>query len=235
MRGVLQLAARRRSAAGALALAHRPATVTQHKRWVRPPTVPVRTRARQDRWIDRSIECAIQYHDITQHVTKQASRLLGVRARGLASEATAGAAAAGAPDGEGPPQPARVWTWGQGTEGQLGHYPFEKSGITNSYQELSPRELRLGKEGEGHNALGFVELAAGLNHSAGVTADGKVGGWVDPLVCAYFGSRSIDVASVLTCPSLGSTRSIHSCTRGATARITSLATGTPSRHSSPSW
>jgi hypothetical protein len=39
--------------------------------------------------------------------------------------------------------------------------------------ELSPRELRLGKEA-GHNALGFVELAAGLNHSAGVTADGKV-------------------------------------------------------------
>ena len=91
-----------------------------------------------------------------------------MRARGLASEAAAGAA-----EGEGRPPPARVWTWGQGTEGQLGHYPFEKSGITNSYQELSPRELRLGKE-EGHNSLGFVDLAAGLNHSAGVTADGKV-------------------------------------------------------------
>lgn len=43
--------------------------------------------------------------------------------------------------------------------------------------ELSPRELRLGGEEGAHNALGFVDLAAGLTHSAAVTADGKVRDW----------------------------------------------------------
>ena len=62
--------------------------------------------------------------------------------------------------------------WGQGTEGQLGHWPFQKSGLTSSYVELSPRELKLSDKGD--NSLGFVEIAAGLNYSAAITADGKV-------------------------------------------------------------
>lgn len=47
---------------------------------------------------------------------------------------------------------------------------------------MSPRELR--KEGskdeqvkKQHNPWGFVDLAMGLNYSAGVTADGKLYTW----------------------------------------------------------
>lgn len=111
----------------------------------------------------------------------QATRLVSVaaggRGRALSSSSSGAAAAEGAGAGPAGAAPAaRVFAWGQGTEGQLGHWPFEKSGITNSYVELSPRELRAGGKDAGHNALGFVDVAAGLNHTAAVTADGKVGG-----------------------------------------------------------
>ena len=69
----------------------------------------------------------------------------------------------------------RIYTWGQGTEGQLGHWPFEKGGLTGAYVELSPRELNIG--GKGDNSLEFVEMAAGLNYTAAITADGKVFTW----------------------------------------------------------
>lgn len=61
-----------------------------------------------------------------------------------------------------------MFTWGSGTEGQLGHWPFEKSALTGSYSELVPRELKL-PEG-----LNFVDIACGLSYTAAITDDGKV-------------------------------------------------------------
>jgi E3 ubiquitin-protein ligase HERC2 len=62
-----------------------------------------------------------------------------------------------------------AFSWGNGNDGQLGHYP-EKSGVMNSYTELSPREI-LSLEGD------VVDVACGLAHSAAVLADGRVFTW----------------------------------------------------------
>lgn len=72
--------------------------------------------------------------------------------------------------------PTRVFTWGQGTEGQLGHWPFEKNNLTGAYVELVPRELLLKATGPGasHNSLDLVHVACGVNYTAAVTQDGKV-------------------------------------------------------------
>ncbi len=237
MRGVLQLAAWRRRPGPAWASSlHRRAiasssssstapTAQQRQRWVRA----FMDEKRRLSWL-----LGGSFDDDPSQATP---RLLGGR-RGLASGASSGAeggaaaaAEGGGGDGDGPSTPARVFTWGQGTEGQLGHWPFEKSGLTSSYAELSPRELRVGKDG-GHNSLGFVELAAGLNHSAGVTADGKVRNGLVKYERNGIDGRMDGWTLCLTDP-YAPTPLFHpprSCTRGATGRTTSWATGArPSR------
>ncbi|KAH8085059.1 hypothetical protein JL720_7777 [Aureococcus anophagefferens] len=59
-------------------------------------------------------------------------------------------------------------TWGEGTEGQLGHTPFALSGVLQQYAELAPRQLE-----------GFVlrDVACGTNHTLAVDGDGAVWSW----------------------------------------------------------
>ena len=59
-------------------------------------------------------------------------------------------------------------TWGEGTEGQLGHSPFALSGVLQQYAELAPRQLE-----------GFVlrDVACGTNHTLAVDGDGAVWSW----------------------------------------------------------
>lgn len=58
--------------------------------------------------------------------------------------------------------------WGDGTEGQLGHYPFEKTGVMQHYWELLPRELPLGP---------LRDISCGTNHTLAIDADGQVWSW----------------------------------------------------------
>ena len=62
--------------------------------------------------------------------------------------------------------------WGDGTDGQLGHYPFEKSGVMKTYAELLPRVLEM----EGSPLL-FKKIACGTNHSLGIDDLGRVWAW----------------------------------------------------------
>mmetsp|Transcript_19224 Transcript_19224/g.59166 ORF Transcript_19224/g.59166 Transcript_19224/m.59166 type:complete len:402 (-) Transcript_19224:32-1237(-) len=62
-----------------------------------------------------------------------------------------------------------ILTWGDGTDGQLGHYPFSTSGLMKQYLELSPREL------EGLPAL--RDVACGQNHTLAVDDGGRVWSW----------------------------------------------------------
>ena len=59
-------------------------------------------------------------------------------------------------------------TWGEGTHGELGHYPFVTSGLMKQYLELTPRQL------EGVN---FRDIACGTNHTLAVDNNGKVWSW----------------------------------------------------------
>mmetsp|Transcript_13955 Transcript_13955/g.20981 ORF Transcript_13955/g.20981 Transcript_13955/m.20981 type:complete len:450 (-) Transcript_13955:1322-2671(-) len=61
--------------------------------------------------------------------------------------------------------------WGDGTEAQLGHYPFERSGVLKTYQELSPRELT------GTNIPIFTKISCGLNHTLAIDENGSVWSW----------------------------------------------------------
>lgn len=63
----------------------------------------------------------------------------------------------------------QAYSWGNGSDGQLGHYP-EKSGLTQSYTELSPRPI-LSLEGD------IKDVSCGLSHSAAVLADGTLYTW----------------------------------------------------------
>ena len=66
----------------------------------------------------------------------------------------------------------RVFSWGTGDDGQLGHPgPFEKSGVNMTYAELEPRNV-VALQDEG-----VVQLACGLAHSAAVTKDGRLFTW----------------------------------------------------------
>ena len=66
----------------------------------------------------------------------------------------------------------RVFSWGTGDGGQLGHHgPFEKSGVNMTYAELEPRNV-VALQDEG-----VVQLACGLAHSAAVTKDGRLFTW----------------------------------------------------------
>eukprot|EP00941_MAST-03F_sp_MAST-3F-sp1_P001298 g1298.t1 len=62
-----------------------------------------------------------------------------------------------------------IFSWGQGNDGQLGHYP-EKSGLTNSYTELAPRPI-LSIEGTP------VAISCGSSHSAAILEDGSLWTW----------------------------------------------------------
>ena len=59
-------------------------------------------------------------------------------------------------------------TWGEGTEGQLGHFPFVTSGVMQQYVELSPRQLE---------GLVLRSISCGTNHTLAVDGDGQVWSW----------------------------------------------------------
>ncbi|KAJ8614418.1 hypothetical protein CTAYLR_000740 [Chrysophaeum taylorii] len=60
-------------------------------------------------------------------------------------------------------------TWGEGNDGQLGHYPFERRGVLKTYWELVPREL------EGLGPLRAI--ACGTNHTLAIDEAGEVWSW----------------------------------------------------------
>lgn len=66
---------------------------------------------------------------------------------------------------------SRRWTltWGDGGEGQLGHYPLERQGVLKTYWELVPRELEAGAS--------FKGIACGLNHTLAIDNEGSVWSW----------------------------------------------------------
>ena len=55
-------------------------------------------------------------------------------------------------------------TWGEGTEGQLGHFPFTTSGVMKAYVELEPRQLE---------GAVFGSVSCGTNHTLAVDGDGQ--------------------------------------------------------------
>ena len=59
-------------------------------------------------------------------------------------------------------------TWGEGTHGELGHYPFVTSGLMKQYLELTPRQLE---------GVDFRDIACGTNHTLAVDNNGKVWSW----------------------------------------------------------
>ncbi|CCI39952.1 unnamed protein product [Albugo candida] len=66
---------------------------------------------------------------------------------------------------------ASVFTWGTGTQGQLGHGSFEKTGIRNSYEELFPILL------ESFEGKSVAKLDFGAAHSAAIDEEGKLYTW----------------------------------------------------------
>ncbi|CEG44772.1 FOG: RCC1 domain [Plasmopara halstedii] len=64
-----------------------------------------------------------------------------------------------------------VYTWGNGTLGQLGHGPVIKSGMRNAYEELTPKLVEA-LEGK---AITFVDF--GASHSAAIDETGKLYVW----------------------------------------------------------
>jgi len=62
--------------------------------------------------------------------------------------------------------------WGDGTESQLGHYPYERKGMMNTYAELVPRELFLDDA-----PLVFRQIACGTNHTLAIDDAGAVWAW----------------------------------------------------------
>lgn len=64
-----------------------------------------------------------------------------------------------------------VYIWGEGTENQLGFFPFETSGLRNRYLELSPRRLEIDSASE------ITALALGSVHSCAINADGELFTW----------------------------------------------------------
>jgi len=54
----------------------------------------------------------------------------------------------------------QVFTWGCGDDGQLGHGTVVKSGVRQTYEELTPRRV------EALNEKSIVNMAFGNAHSA---------------------------------------------------------------------
>jgi E3 ubiquitin-protein ligase HERC2 len=66
---------------------------------------------------------------------------------------------------------AVVYTWGNGTLGQLGHGPVVKSGIRNAYEELSPKLL------EAFEGKSITHVEFGASHSAALDEEGRLFVW----------------------------------------------------------
>ena len=62
--------------------------------------------------------------------------------------------------------------WGDGTESQLGHYPYEKSGVLNTYAELLPKELYYDDK-----PVIYKKIACGTNHTLAIDDEGQVWAW----------------------------------------------------------
>ncbi|KUF97957.1 hypothetical protein AM588_10010424 [Phytophthora nicotianae] len=64
-----------------------------------------------------------------------------------------------------------VYTWGNGTLGQLGHGPVVKSGIRNAYEELTPKLV------EALEGKAIAQVEFGASHSAAIDEDGRLYVW----------------------------------------------------------
>ncbi|TMW68440.1 hypothetical protein Poli38472_005908 [Pythium oligandrum] len=64
-----------------------------------------------------------------------------------------------------------VYTWGTGTQGQLGHGPVVKSGIRNAYEQLTPKLV------EAFEGMEIVKLEFGATHSAALDSQGRLYTW----------------------------------------------------------
>ncbi|TDH73138.1 uncharacterized protein CCR75_008441 [Bremia lactucae] len=64
-----------------------------------------------------------------------------------------------------------VYTWGNGTLGQLGHGSVLKSGIRNTYEELTPKLV------EALEGKAITRVEFGASHSAAIDEDGKLYMW----------------------------------------------------------
>ncbi|ETV92589.1 hypothetical protein H310_13245 [Aphanomyces invadans] len=67
----------------------------------------------------------------------------------------------------------QAFVWGDGTAGQLGRGPVEKSGVARKYTELSPQPI------DAFSSLkaNVTRLSLGTTHSAAVDASGRVYTW----------------------------------------------------------
>jgi alpha-tubulin suppressor-like RCC1 family protein len=65
----------------------------------------------------------------------------------------------------------KVYSWGNGDHGQLGHVGFVKEGVPPTYRELLPKELPI------LSTSNFQWVAAGNRHSAGLNDRGEVLTW----------------------------------------------------------
>jgi len=65
----------------------------------------------------------------------------------------------------------KVFSWGNGDHGQLGHVGFVKEGVPPTYQELLPKELPI------LSTSNIQWLAAGNRHSAAINENGQVLTW----------------------------------------------------------
>ncbi|KAG3120740.1 hypothetical protein PI124_g1442 [Phytophthora idaei] len=64
-----------------------------------------------------------------------------------------------------------VYTWGNGTLGQLGHGPVVKSGIRNAYEEMTPKLV------EAFEGKDITNVEFGASHSAAIDEDGRLYVW----------------------------------------------------------
>jgi len=65
----------------------------------------------------------------------------------------------------------KVYSWGNGDQGQLGHVGFVKSGVPPTYQELLPAELPI------LSTSNVQWVAGGTHHSAAINESGNVLTW----------------------------------------------------------
>ena len=82
-----------------------------------------------------------------------------------------------------------LYSWGTGDDGQLGHNHIIKTGISNTYVELSPKKIETFPEEV--RSIGFKDIAVGVTHCAAVTANGEVYTWGN----AEYGKLGHDVVT----------------------------------------
>ena len=66
---------------------------------------------------------------------------------------------------------SRVYTWGNGNAGELGHGDIEKEGLRRTYEELVPKEMDF------FNNKKLKAINFGRSHGAAVTEDGHLYTW----------------------------------------------------------